>query len=115
MLRDSIPDLQHEPSPLHEALLDLPWSDVFTTNYDTLLERASRSVVSQRYDVVLKPDGRGALLADAAPIDNAQEDTGPPRYSVGETASVSGATAGGGRESLLTDPMARSHTWRRGH
>ena len=23
--------------------------------------------------------------------------------------------AGGGRESLLTPPMARSHTWRRGH
>ena len=59
MLRDSIPDLQHEPSPLHEALLDLPWSDVFTTNYDTLLERARRSVISQRYDIVLKPDDLG--------------------------------------------------------
>ena len=59
MLRDAIPDLQHEPSPLHEALLDLPWSDVFTTNYDTLLERARRSVISQRYDVVLKPDDLG--------------------------------------------------------
>ena len=56
MLRDAIPDLQHEPSPLHAALLDLPWSDVFTTNYDTLLERARRSVISQRYDLVLKPD-----------------------------------------------------------
>ena len=59
ILRDSIPDLQHEPSPLHEALLNLPWSDVFTTNYDTLLERARRSVISQRYDVVLKPDELG--------------------------------------------------------
>ena len=59
MLRDSIPDLQHEPSPLHEALLNLPWSDVFTTNYDTLLERARRYVISQRYDVVLKPDDLG--------------------------------------------------------
>ena len=56
MLRDAIPNLQHEPSPLHEDLLELPWSDVFTTNYDTLLERAGRSVISQRYDVVLKPD-----------------------------------------------------------
>ena len=56
MLRDAIPDLQHEPSPLHVALLDLPWSDIFTTSYDTLLERARRSVISQRYDVVLKPD-----------------------------------------------------------
>ncbi len=59
MLRDAIPDLQHEPSPLHAALLDLPWSDVFTTNYDTLLERARRSVISQRYDLVLKPDDLG--------------------------------------------------------
>ena len=59
MLRDAIPDLQHEPSPLHTALLDLPWSDVFTTNYDTLLERARRSVISQRYDLVLKPDDLG--------------------------------------------------------
>ena len=47
MLRDAIPDLQHEPSPLHVKLLDLPCSDVFTTNYDTLLERACRSVISQ--------------------------------------------------------------------
>ena len=59
MLRDAIPDLEHEPSPLHAELLDLPWSDVFTTNYDTLLERARRSVISQRYDLVLKPDDPG--------------------------------------------------------
>ena len=59
MLRDAIPDLQHEPSQLHTELLTLPWSDVFTTNYDTLLERARRSVISRRYDVVLKPDDLG--------------------------------------------------------
>ena len=59
MLRDAIPDLQHEPSPLHVMLLDLPWTDVFTTNYDTLLERACRSVISQRYDIVIKPEDLG--------------------------------------------------------
>ena len=59
LLRDSIPDLQHEPSLLHEALLCLPWADILTTNYDTLLERARRSVISQRYDVVLKPEDLG--------------------------------------------------------
>ena len=59
MLRDAIPDLQHEPSSLHVALLELPWSDVFTTNYDTLLDRTRRSVISQRYDLVLKPDDLG--------------------------------------------------------
>ena len=59
MLRDAIPDRQHEPSQLHVKLLDLPWSDVFTTNYDTLLERACRSVISQRYDVVVNPEDLG--------------------------------------------------------
>ena len=55
MLRDAIPDLMHEPSPLHVNLLNLPWSDVLTTNYDTLLERACRSVISRRYDIVVDP------------------------------------------------------------
>ncbi len=55
-LRDTIPDLAYEPSNLHVDLLNLPWSDVFTTNYDTLLERACRSVTSQRYDVVVNKE-----------------------------------------------------------
>ena len=59
MLRDAIPDLKYRPSALHTKLLELPWSDVFTTNYDTLLERARRSVISQRYDLVLKPEDLG--------------------------------------------------------
>ena len=49
----------HGPSSLHVKLLDLPWTDVLTTNYDTLLERACRSVVSRRYDIVVKPDDLG--------------------------------------------------------
>ena len=56
MLRDEIPDLMHEPSQLHVDLLSLRWSDVLTTNYDTLLERACRFVVSPRYDIVVNPD-----------------------------------------------------------
>ena len=55
MLRDAIPDLQHEPSRLHVQLLDLPWSDVFTTNYDTLLERACHKIISERYDIIVNP------------------------------------------------------------
>ena len=39
-LLDHIPD-DHEPHRLHTQLLELPWSDAFTTNWDTLLERAS--------------------------------------------------------------------------
>ena len=56
LLRVAIPDLEFNPSPLHHKLLDLPWVDVFTTNYDTLLERASRSIVTHKYDVVATQD-----------------------------------------------------------
>ena len=37
-LMKSIPDENHEPSDIHKLLLSLPWKDVFTTNYDRLLE-----------------------------------------------------------------------------
>ena len=56
ILRNAIPDLDYEPSPLHEQLLNLRWSDVFTTNYDTLLERARDAVISQRYDVIVNKE-----------------------------------------------------------
>ncbi|MDY6951323.1 MAG: anti-phage defense-associated sirtuin Dsr2 [Thermodesulfobacteriota bacterium] len=56
LLRLHIPDKDYEPSPLHVRLLELPWTDVFTTNYDTLLERACASVSSQKYDVVVNPE-----------------------------------------------------------
>ena len=52
LLRRAIPDLGYEPSPLHSQLLNLPWKDVFTTNFDTLLERARASVTLKNYDVV---------------------------------------------------------------
>ena len=55
-LRREIPDLTYEPSPLHSQLLNLPWQDVFTTNYDTLLERARASVTLNHYDVVAKKE-----------------------------------------------------------
>lgn len=56
ILRSSIPDKEHEPSSLHTKLLELPWADVFTTNYDTLLERACASVTSQKYDIVINKE-----------------------------------------------------------
>ena len=31
-----------KPSSVHERLLRLPWADVFTTNWDTLLEKAAK-------------------------------------------------------------------------
>ena len=52
LLKQTIPDRNYEASSLHKQLLKLPWKDVFTTNYDTLLERACASVTLRRYDVV---------------------------------------------------------------
>lgn len=52
LLLDEIPDLDYEPGKIHQLLLRLPWTDVLTTNYDTLLERASESVVLRSYEVV---------------------------------------------------------------
>lgn len=55
-IADCINDGAHEPSLNHKFLLQLPWSDVFTTNYDTLLERTRRKA-GRRYDVVRTPQG----------------------------------------------------------
>ena len=38
-LLEKIPDSGHQPGNIHSLLLQLPWKDVYTTNYDTLLER----------------------------------------------------------------------------
>lgn len=56
LLRSNIPDLNIEPTGLHVELLELPWVDVFTTNYDTLLERASAKVVTRRYEPVVNKE-----------------------------------------------------------
>ena len=40
LIQQSLPDSATIPSRLHVSFLNLPWHDVFTTNYDTLLERA---------------------------------------------------------------------------
>ncbi len=51
-LRTELADASFRPSRLHRLLVSLPWADIFTTNYDTLLERASGEVVDRRYRVV---------------------------------------------------------------
>jgi hypothetical protein len=50
-LRTRFPDKSWSPGPLHEALLGLPWSDILTTNWDTLLERAENTS-DYSYEVV---------------------------------------------------------------
>ena len=41
LIENSLPDEAIAPGKLHKQLMSLHWRDVFTTNYDTLLERAS--------------------------------------------------------------------------
>ncbi len=56
LIRESVPDDDFRPGPLHQVLLELPWADVLTTNYDTLLERGAESVFGRRYTVVRRPE-----------------------------------------------------------
>ena len=56
LLKSYVPDEEFAPSELHVNFLKLPWADVFTTNWDTLLERATDMVVDRRYDVVRTRD-----------------------------------------------------------
>ena len=55
-LRDQIRDDDMEPGGLHRRLLALPWVDVFTTNWDTLLERTRELTISPTYEVVRAVD-----------------------------------------------------------
>ena len=52
LLLETIADTDYRPGRLHQLLLDLPWSDVLTTNYDRLLEWAADQVTGRKYDVV---------------------------------------------------------------
>lgn len=55
-IRAMTPDAGYRPGNLHRRLLGLPWSDVFSTNWDTLLERARDDVFHRRYDVIRTSD-----------------------------------------------------------
>lgn len=55
-LREQIGDDDVEPGELHHRLLALPWVDIFTTNWDTLLERTLERTVSPTYEIVRAAD-----------------------------------------------------------
>ncbi|MDR6205366.1 SIR2 family NAD-dependent protein deacylase [Paraburkholderia graminis] len=83
-IRTRCPDKAWQPGQLHVDFLKLPWADVLTTNWDTLLERAAEHV-EQTYDVVALeadlPHARAprivklhGSLGDAGPLIFAEED-----------------------------------------
>lgn len=51
-----INDSSWVPGDLYESLLKLPWSDVLTTNWDTLLERASLKISQPVYGLVSRQE-----------------------------------------------------------
>ncbi len=55
-LKQQIRDEDFRPGDEHSRLLRLPWRDVFTTNWDTLLERARSHVPERAYTVVRDMD-----------------------------------------------------------
>ena len=52
VLRQLVPDHGYGPGDEHRRLLQLPWRDIFTTNWDTLLERGADHVPERNYSVV---------------------------------------------------------------
>ena len=55
-LSDHISDNRLIPSDVHKRLLNLPWRDVFTTNWDTLLEKSLTAVPERKYSIVRNKD-----------------------------------------------------------
>lgn len=56
LLIKCVHDEDFRPSKLHIDLMRLPWTDVFTTNYDTLLERAAGELVEKKFKTVLQKE-----------------------------------------------------------
>jgi hypothetical protein len=53
-IRTQIDNDAWRTGPLYEALLELPWSEIMTTNWDTLLERAAKDVHGPYYTPVCR-------------------------------------------------------------
>lgn len=52
LLKRLVPDDRVAPGSLHDALMSLPWSEIFTTNYDTLLERTAEKIFERAHFTV---------------------------------------------------------------
>lgn len=52
LIEKYIPDNEYEPNELYNKLLNLPFKDIFTTNYDTLLERAAKKLKYKSYKII---------------------------------------------------------------
>jgi hypothetical protein len=55
LILDRFANPELRPGQFHTRLLSLPWVDVLTTNWDTLLESTPNGDAGKRYDIVLTP------------------------------------------------------------
>ncbi|MDB2384825.1 SIR2 family protein, partial [Endozoicomonas sp.] len=58
-----INDKAWQPDKNHQSLLSLPWTEILTTNWDTLLERAADDNLQRLYSIIIKQED----LASARP------------------------------------------------
>ncbi len=56
LVRKEINDAAWTPGDMYKTLLELPWSEVLTTNWDTLLERAAKEVHQRAYNIVSRQE-----------------------------------------------------------
>ena len=63
LIKQQLNDLAWQPGDLTLNLLKLPWSEVLTTNWDTLLERASTQIYERNYSIVIKPEDLSSRLS----------------------------------------------------
>jgi len=52
LVRTELCDSAWSPGTLYKQLLKLPWKEILTTNWDTLLERSADSIFEPKYSVV---------------------------------------------------------------
>ena len=69
LIEQSIADEMFVPGELHKRLLNLHWSDIFTTNYDTLLEQT----VDMIYPIIRDDLPERELLVSAAELKEAMQ------------------------------------------
>ena len=55
-LQQSVRDNDFRPAEAHVRLMKLPWRDVFTTNWDTLLETTAERIAERSYSVIRNMD-----------------------------------------------------------
>ena len=58
-LKKTIRCEEFTPQKMHQRFLKLPWREVFTTNWDTLLERQADQMYERLYELVRQPEDVG--------------------------------------------------------